>query len=79
MSKSNYCLVASISRGSYLLAETHMIMKTTKPKRVNRWRILSRRSNAAHNPWLILNLELFNFGGSLSRVVAREQAQQFGR
>ena len=54
-------------------------MKTTKTKRTNRWGILSRRQTTAHNPWLLLNLELFNFGDSLARTIAREQAQQFGR
>ena len=54
-------------------------MKTNKPKRANLWRIVLRRSSAAHCPWLIPNTELFNFGGSLSQVLARQQAQQFGR
>jgi hypothetical protein len=54
-------------------------MKTIKPKRTNVRRLFSRRSLRAHNPWLILNMELFNFGGSLSQVIARQQAQQFGR
>ena len=50
-----------------------------KPKRANRRRIFSRRSTTAHNPWLVLNLELFNFGGGWSQLLAREQAQQLGR
>jgi len=54
-------------------------MKTNKPKRTSLWRIFSRRSTDAHNPWLILSMEQFNFGGGLSQVIAREQAQQFGR
>jgi hypothetical protein len=39
----------------------------------------SRRSTSANNPWLVINMERFNFGGSLSRVLARQQAQLFGR
>jgi hypothetical protein len=54
-------------------------MKTNKSKRANRWRIFSRRSTAARNPWLILNLELFNFGGGWGQLLAREQAEQLGR
>jgi hypothetical protein len=54
-------------------------MRTNKFKRTNLWRIFSRRSTRAHNTWLILNMEQFNFEGSLSRVLARQQAQQFGR
>jgi hypothetical protein len=54
-------------------------MKTTKTKRTNHWAIFSRRPTTAHNPWLLLNLELFNFGDSVTRVVAQAQAQQFGR
>jgi hypothetical protein len=54
-------------------------MRTNKPKRTNLWRIFSRRSTRAHNAWLILNMEQFNFEGSLSRVLARQQAQLFGR
>ena len=54
-------------------------MKTNKPKRANLWRIVLRRSSAAHGPWLIPNTELFNFGGSLSQVLTRQQEQQFGR
>jgi hypothetical protein len=54
-------------------------MRTNKPKRSNLRRFFSRLSTSANNPWLILNMEQFNFGGSLSRVLAREQAQQFGR
>ena len=54
-------------------------MRTNKPKRTNLWRIFSRRSTSTHNAWLILNMELFNFNGGLSQVVARQQAQQFGR
>jgi hypothetical protein len=54
-------------------------MKTNKPKRANRRRIFSRRSTAVCNPWLILNLELFNLGGGWSQLLAREQAEQRGR
>lgn len=54
-------------------------MKTNKPKRANRRRIFSRRSTALRNPWLILNLELFNLGGGWSQLLAREQAEQLGR
>jgi len=54
-------------------------MRTTKPKRMNLWRIFFRRSTRARNAWLILNMQQFNFEGSLSRVLARQQAQQFGR
>jgi hypothetical protein len=53
-------------------------MKTRKPKLTNIRRIFSR-SPATRNPWLILNMELFNFSGGLSQLVARQQAQQFGR
>jgi hypothetical protein len=53
--------------------------KKTKPKRANGWRIFSRRFTTAGNPWLILNLELFNFGGGWSQLLAREQAEQLGR
>ena len=77
--KSNYCFVASIVRGSYLVRSTHTIMKTNRPKRVNRWRIWSRRSRAPHNPWLILSVELFNFAGGWSQMIARQQAQQLTR
>jgi len=54
-------------------------MKTTNPRRINVRRIFSRRLRAAHNPWLILNMELFNFGNSLSQIIARQQVQQLGR
>jgi hypothetical protein len=54
-------------------------MRTNKPKGTNLWRIFFRRSTSANNPWLVLNMEQFNFEGSLSRVLARQQAQQFGR
>jgi hypothetical protein len=54
-------------------------MKTSKPKRTNIRKFFSRRSPVACNPWLILNMELFNFSGGLSQVVARQQAQQFDR
>jgi len=54
-------------------------MKTSKPKRTNIRRIFSRRSPVARNPWLILNMEFFNFSGGLSQLVARQQAQQFSR
>jgi hypothetical protein len=54
-------------------------MKTNKPKRANHRRIFSRRSTTTRNPWLILNLELFNFGGGWSQLLAREQAQQLDR
>jgi len=54
-------------------------MKTTKSKRANRRRIFSRRSTTVRDPWLILNLELFNFGGGWSQLLAREQAEQLGR
>jgi hypothetical protein len=54
-------------------------MKTTKPKRANRWRIFSRRFTTGRDPWLILNLELFNFGGGWSQLLARVQAEQLGR
>jgi hypothetical protein len=54
-------------------------MKTSKPKRSNIRRIFSQRSPIARNQWFILNMELFNFSGGLSQVVARQQAQQFGR
>jgi len=54
-------------------------MKTSKPKRTNIRRIFSPRSPIARIPWLILNMELFNFSGGLRQVVARQQAQQFGR
>ena len=54
-------------------------MKTNKPKRANLWRVVLRRSSPAHGPWLILNMELFNFGSSSSQMLTRQQAQQFGR
>jgi hypothetical protein len=54
-------------------------MKTTKFKRANRWRIFSRPSTTARDQWLILNLELFNFGGGWNQLLAREQAEQLGR
>ncbi len=50
-----------------------------KPKRANRRRIFSRRSTTAHNPWLVLNLELFNLAGRRNQLRAREQAEQFGK
>jgi hypothetical protein len=54
-------------------------MKTNKSPRANLWRIFSRRSTPPHDPWLILNLEFFNFGGGWSQLLAREQAEQLGR
>jgi hypothetical protein len=54
-------------------------MKSTKSKRPNASRTFSRRSTTAHNPWLILNMGLFNFGGGWSQLLARQQAQQSGR
>jgi hypothetical protein len=54
-------------------------MKTDKPKRANRRRIFSRRSTIVRNPWLILNMELFNFGGGWSQLLARQQAEQLGK
>jgi hypothetical protein len=54
-------------------------MKTNKPKRANRRRIFSRRSTTADNPWLIFNMHLFNVAGGWSQLLAKEQAQQFGR
>jgi len=54
-------------------------MKTNKSQRANLWRIFSRRSTPPHDPWLILNLEFFNFGGGWSQLLAREQAEQLGR
>ena len=47
-------------------------MKTSKAKRSNIRRIFSRRSPIARNPWLILNMELFNFSGGLSQLLARQ-------
>jgi hypothetical protein len=54
-------------------------MKTNKPNRANLWRISSRRSTRTHNPWLIFNMQLFNFAGGWSQLLAKKQAQQFGR
>jgi hypothetical protein len=54
-------------------------MKTNEPKRSKLRRIFSPRRNNAANPWLILNLALFNCAGGWSQLVARQQAQQFGR
>jgi hypothetical protein len=34
----------------------------------------ARRSG---DPWLILNMELFNFSGGWNQLLARQQAQQF--
>ena len=65
-----------VARNVYLTRNT--FMKTNKSKRANRWRIFSRPS-AARNPWLILNLEFFNFGGGWSQLLAREQAERLGR
>jgi hypothetical protein len=79
MGESNYCFVASLARRPYCSKTTNTPMRTNKPKRTNLWRIFSRRSTSAHDAWLILNMKQFNFEGSLSRVLARQQAQQFGR
>jgi hypothetical protein len=54
-------------------------MKTNKLKSANLWRIFSRRSTTAHDPWLIVNLEHFNFAGGWSQMIARQQAQHFRR
>jgi hypothetical protein len=54
-------------------------MKTNKSQRANLWRIFSRRSTPRHDPWLVLNLKLFNFAAGWSQLLAKEQAQQFTR
>jgi hypothetical protein len=38
-------------------------------------RFLLRRANTAHDPWPVLNLELFNLAGGWNQ----QQAQQFNR
>ena len=52
-------------------------MKTNKPKSANFWRIFSRRSTGAQDPWLILNMQLFNFAAGWSQLLARQRARQF--
>ena len=37
------------------------------------------RQAAAHNPWLVFNLEPFNLAGSWNQLLIRQQAQQFNR
>ena len=54
-------------------------MKINKSHRANLWRIFSRRPTRRHDPWLVLNLKLFNFASGWSQLVAKEQAQQFTR
>jgi hypothetical protein len=54
-------------------------MKTNKPKSVILRRMFSQRRTTAHNPWLVMNLELFNFAGGWNQLVANAQAQQFQR
>jgi hypothetical protein len=54
-------------------------MKTNKSPRANLWRIFSRRSTPRHDPWLVLNLKLFNLAAGWSQLLAREQAEQLGR
>jgi hypothetical protein len=54
-------------------------MKTNKSQRANLWRIFSRPSIPAHDPWLVFNLKLFNFAAGWSQLLAKEQAQQFSR
>jgi hypothetical protein len=54
-------------------------MKTNKSWRANLWRIFSRQSTPRHDPWLVLNLKLFNCAAGWSQLLAKEQAQQFIR
>jgi hypothetical protein len=54
-------------------------MKTNKSQRANLWRIFSRRATPPHDPWLVFNLKLFNLAAGWSQLLAREQAEQFGR
>ena len=54
-------------------------MNTNKSERANLWRIFSRRSTPRHDPWLVLNLKLFNFAAGRSQLLAKEQAQPFTR
>ena len=42
-------------------------------------RLFGRRPRTAHNPWLIFNIEVFNFEAGWSQLLAKQQAQQFGR
>ena len=54
-------------------------MKTNKTKRASVWRIFLQRSATAHDPWFILNMELFNFPGGRSQVFSRQRTRQFSR
>ena len=52
-------------------------MKTLTPRQSKRRRIFSRRSATAHNRWLLLNMQTFNFASGWNQIVARAQTQQF--
>jgi hypothetical protein len=52
-------------------------MKTSTPRQPKRRRIFSRRSATAHNRWLLLNMQMFNFASGWNQIVARAQTQQF--
>ena len=52
-------------------------MKTPKPRQSRRGRIFSRRSATAHNRWLLLNMQMFNFASGWNQIVARAQTRQF--
>jgi hypothetical protein len=66
-----------VARSVYLTRNT--FMKTNKSQRANLWRFFSRRFTPPHDPWLVLNLKLFNFAAGWSQLLAKEPAQQFTR
>ena len=41
--------------------------------------LLPRRPRAAHDRWLILNMQLFNSAGGWNQLLSRQQIQQFHR
>jgi hypothetical protein len=74
MGKSSDCLVANGATQVHVGA-----VKTNSTVCAKRARILSRRSGAAHDRWLVLNLQQFNFASGWRQMLARQQAQQFSR
>ena len=75
MSKSCYCSVEAPSPCVYAELMKNSVITQNKERSFRFRRLLLRRANAAHDPWPVLKLELFNLAGGWNQ----QQAQQFNR
>lgn len=75
--KSIYCFVViSFAHVDLVTVKT---IQSSRPTDRSKTRRFSRRWRTSHDRWLLLNMEVFNFHRGMSRVIARQEAQQFAR